>query len=129
MHTLRCLIALALGLAAAVAGAQSWSPQKNVEIVATSAPGGSNDKTARTLERVFAAHKLVNATLTVVNKLGGGGSIAHTYVVQRAGDPHYLLIATSGILSNHIIGASTLTPADFTPIASLLLLHQGRGRW
>ncbi|MDB5862345.1 MAG: tctC6, partial [Betaproteobacteria bacterium] len=41
-------------------------------------------------------------------------------VSQRSGDPHCLGIITSGLLSNHIIGASTLTPADFTPIASLL---------
>src|SRR6185436_7677346 len=48
------------------------------------------------------------------------GTIAATYVAQRPGDPHYLLVATSGIGSNHIIGASTLTPADFTPIAMML---------
>lgn len=107
-------------LAAGGAAAQGWTPQKNVEIVAASAPGGSNDNTARTLERALVSTKLVNATFTIVNKPGGGGSIAYTYVSQRTGDPHYLLIATSGLLSNHIVGASTLTVADFTPIAALL---------
>jgi len=110
----------AIAMAATVCTAQTWSPQKNVEIVAASAPGGSNDNTARTLERIITVHKLVPATLTVVNKPGGGASIAHTYVSQRAGDPHTLLIATSGLLSNHIIGASALTAADFTPVAALL---------
>jgi putative tricarboxylic transport membrane protein len=121
MHFTRhvAAIAFALGSTLAVA-ADTWSPQKNVEIVAPSAPGGSNDNTARTLERALSAHKLVPATITIVNKPGGGGSIANTYVSQRSGDPHYLGIITSGLLSNHIIGASTLTPADFTPIASLL---------
>jgi putative tricarboxylic transport membrane protein len=109
-----------IAVASTVCAAQTWSPQKNVEIVAASAPGGSNDNTARTLERIFSMHKLVPVTLTVVNKPGGGATIAHTYVNQRAGDPHYLLIATSGLLSNHIIGASPLTAADFTPVASLL---------
>ena len=116
--------AMAVALLCTSAGAstlaQGWQPQKNVEIVAASAPGGSNDNTARTLERILLAHKLVNTTLTVVNKPGGGGSIAHTYVIQRAGDPHYLGIITSGLLSNHIIGLNTLSPADFTPIASLV---------
>jgi putative tricarboxylic transport membrane protein len=121
MKSWQWLTAVLLVLANAVqAPAQTWSPQKNVEIVAASAPGGSNDNTARTLERILNANKLVPVTLAIVNKPGGGGSIAHTYVSQRAGDPHYLLIATSGLLSNHIIGASTLTPADFTPIAALL---------
>jgi putative tricarboxylic transport membrane protein len=100
--------------------AQGWAPQKNVEIVAASAPGGSNDNTARTIERALSTTKVVPATMTVVNKPGGGGTIAGTYVAQRTGDPHYLLIATSSIASNHIVGVSTLTPADFTPIAAML---------
>lgn len=119
MRFARWMLVPGLLLAATGAIAQ-WSPQKNVEIVAASAPGGSNDNTARTLERLFNANKLVPTTISVVNKPGGGATIAHTYVAQRAGDPHYLLIASSGLLSNHIIGASPLTVADFTPIASLV---------
>jgi putative tricarboxylic transport membrane protein len=119
MKLTRYLIALALAGASAGVAAQAWSPQKNVEIVAGSAPGGSNDKTARTMERVLAANKLVPTTLTVVNKPGGGGSIAYTYVSQRPGDAHYLAIGSSNLLSNHIVGSSTLTYHDFTPIALL----------
>src|SRR5688500_10211178 len=92
MKTARLVFAGLIAVASAVCAAQTWSPQKNVEIVAASAPGGSNDNTARTLERIFSMHKLVPVTLTVVNKPGGGATIAHTYVNQRAGDPHYLLI-------------------------------------
>ena len=119
MKPARYLAAMALAAASAAAAAQAWSPQKNVEIVAGSAPGGSNDKTARAMERILLAGKLVPATLTVVNKPGGGGSIAYTYVSQRPGDAHYLYIASSGLLSNHIVGASSLSHADFTPIALL----------
>lgn len=97
----------------------AWSPQRNVEIVVGSAPGGSNDKTARQVERILTEKKLVNATLTVVNKPGGGSSIAFTYVNQRAGDGHTLLIGTTALLSNHIVGLSKLSYQDFTPIASL----------
>ena len=119
----RILIALICFGVAAGAQAQGWSPQKNVEIVAGSAPGGSNDNTARTMERVLLAHKLVPTTVTVVNRPGGGGSIAYTYVSQRPGDAHYLYIASSGMLSNHIVGASSLSHADFTPIALLYEDH------
>ncbi|HJQ64511.1 MAG TPA: tripartite tricarboxylate transporter substrate binding protein, partial [Burkholderiales bacterium] len=69
------LIAAALAVASVNVYAQAWAPQKNVEIVAGSAPGGSNDKTARAMERILAGNKLVPTTLTVVNKPGGGGSI------------------------------------------------------
>lgn len=101
------------------AGAQSWSPQKNVEIVVGSAPGGSNDKTARTVERILVANKLVSSSITVVNKPGAGSSIAFTYVNQHAGDGHYLLVGNTGLLSGHILGWNKLSYTDFTPIASL----------
>jgi putative tricarboxylic transport membrane protein len=115
----RCL-ALALAFTMTEVGAQGWSPQKNVEIIATSVPGGSQDKTARALERIFLAHKLVPSTLTVANRSGGGGNIAFTYVSQRTGDPHYLVIAGTGLLSNHILGASKLHHTDLTPLAHLV---------
>ena len=114
------VLTIALAAAAASVHAQGWTPQKNVEIVAASGPGGSNDTTARTIERALASIRVVPTTVIVINKPGGGGSIAGSYVAQRAGDAHALLVATSGIGSNQIIGASTLTLADFTPIAMML---------
>ena len=119
MKLARFIAAMALAATSAGAAAQAWSPQKNVEIVAGSAPGGSNDKTARAMEKILLAGKLVPTSLVVVNKPGGGGSIAYTYVSQRPGDAHYLYIASAGLLSNHIVGASSLNHADFTPIALL----------
>jgi putative tricarboxylic transport membrane protein len=114
MYLERTLSGLVLLFAAVNGWAQGWSPQKNVEIVATSVPGGSQDKTARALERIFIAQKLVPSTLTVANRSGGGGNIAFTYVSQRTGDPHYLVIAGTGLLSNHILGASKLHYTDLT---------------
>lgn len=119
MKAIPLLLSAALVAASANALAQAWSPQRNVEIVVGSAPGGSNDKTARQVERILTEKKLVNATLTVVNRPGGGSSIAFTYVNQRAGDGHTLLIGTTALLSNHIVGLSKLSYQDFTPIASL----------
>ena len=115
------LILVALGLLTATAAvhAQGWSPQKNVEIIVGSAPGGSNDKTARTVERILNSHKLVGQPVNVVNKPGGGSSIAFTYVSQKAGDPHVLLVATTALLTNHITGRSKISHNDFTHIASL----------
>lgn len=120
MMKLGCLlIGLTLMAAGPAAHAQGWSPQKNVEIVVGSAPGGSNDRTARQVEKVMVENRLVNATITVVNRPGGGGNIAYTYVNQHAGDAHYLLIGTPALLTNHIVGLGKLYYGDFTPIASL----------
>lgn len=111
-----------LGLATAAAS-QEWSPQKNVEIVVANSPGGGNDRTARQVEGFLTKYRLVNATLTVVNKPGGGGTIAYTYVNQHPGDAHYLLVATPALLLSHIAGSSKLSHVDFTPIASLFNDH------
>ena len=99
--------------------AQSWTPTKNVEIVVTSAPGGSNDKTGRSIEKLLNELKLVPTSLTVVNKPGGGGNIAFNYVNGHAADAHYLMVGTTAMLFNHILGASKMNHSDFTPIASL----------
>jgi putative tricarboxylic transport membrane protein len=120
MNIFATVVAVSLALAPGLAKAQAWVPQKNVEIIAGSVPGGSNDKTARSLERIILKYKLVPTSVTVINKSGGGGNIANTYVSQHAKDPHYLGIAGPGLLSNHIIGSSPLTVNDFTPIASLM---------
>jgi putative tricarboxylic transport membrane protein len=113
------ITALMLACWCTAAAAQGWAPQKNVEIVVGSAPGGSNDRTARFVERMLREHQLVNSTLTVVNKPGGGGNIAITYVSQRPPDGHTLMVGTPGLLTNHINGSTLLGYADFTPIASL----------
>ena len=114
------IAASVLVAAASSAGAQGWVRTKNVEIVAGSVPGGSNDRTARLMEHVLNTQKAVPTSITVVNKAGGGGSIAYTYVHQRTGDPHYLAIVGTGLMSNQIIGSSPLGYKDFTPIATLM---------
>ena len=110
----------ALLLLAMDAGAQAWAPQKNVEIVAGSAPGGSNDKTARAMERILGAQKLVPTTLTVINRPGGGGSIAYTYVAQRAGSrgtreiagaSHAISVSRPEAVAATILDAVTATAA------------------
>jgi putative tricarboxylic transport membrane protein len=107
-----------LGLAAG-AGAQGWMPQKNVEIIVPVVPGGTNDKLARAIERTFVGGKLVNTSVTVVHRAGGGNQIAYAYVSQHTGDPHYLLMGTSTLITAHAMGRSKMSYAEFTPIASI----------
>ena len=114
----RTLQVVALTMFAASALAQ-WKPDKNVEIVVPSAPGGSNDKTARSIERIIHDQRLLAATLTVVNKPGGGNAMTMNYLNLHQNDAHYVMIGTPTILTNHIIGASNLNYTDFTPIVSL----------
>lgn len=123
MHQLqplaRSIVAILAACVAAPVFAQAWSPARNVEIVVPNPPGGSNDKTARSLERLILAGKLLPVSLSISNKSGGGGSIAYTYVQQRSPDPHVLVVAGPAILTNHIVGSSPLRHTDLAPVASL----------
>src|SRR5258705_7115119 len=99
--------------------AADWKPERPVEIVAMSGPGGANDIIARTLQRVIQQRKLVDAPLTVVSKVGAGGVIAWSYLNQHAGDGGYISVSPINLLIEHILGASPITYTDVTPIAQL----------
>ena len=114
------MAALMLLASAAPAPAQGWSPSRPVEIVVPSAPGGSNDKTARTVERILQEKRLIPTAVVVVNKPGAGNMMTMNYVDQHNADGHYLMIGTPTILTGHIIGTNKLSYQDFTPVASLL---------
>lgn len=100
--------------------AQAWTPTRPVEIVVPSAPGGSNDNTARTVERILTQKKLVPTSIVINNKPGAGNMMTMNYIAQHNGDAHYLMIGTPTILTGHIIGTNKVGHKDFTPIASLL---------
>jgi tripartite-type tricarboxylate transporter receptor subunit TctC len=53
--TMRCMIVVAAMVAAHTAGAQTWKPQKNVEIVSSAGAGGSADRGARVVQKYLQA--------------------------------------------------------------------------
>ena len=93
-----------------------WKPDRTVELFVGSAPGGGNDVTARTLQRIWQETNWLPKAV-VVNKVGGGGALAYTYATQHSGDGHTVAIARTALLTNHILGLSKLTLADVTPLA------------
>jgi putative tricarboxylic transport membrane protein len=120
MATRLLLVMLALAAAAPAAFAQSaWKPSRNVEIVVGVAPGGGIDRTARLIQKILQDDRSIGVTTTVVNKPGGGGAIAQSYLNQHGGDAHYFEITATSILTNHITGKSQHGHKDFTPIAML----------
>lgn len=96
-----------------------WQPDKNVELIVGTTPGGGFDRTARSIQRIWQDRKIVDVVVSVVNKPGGGNAVAWTYLNQHAKDGHYLSISSPNLLTNHITGKSSLSHADVTPIAHL----------
>lgn len=98
----------------------AWRPDKPVELITSSAPGGSNDKVARTLQVILQNGKLVPVPVNVVNKPGGNQTLSRAYLNQHAGDAHYFEIGNPTLIANHVMGVSPQHPGDFTPIALLV---------
>lgn len=103
---------------AALAAAGSWRPEKAVELIAANAPGGGADRILRIMAKVLQEFRHVDVPVTVVNKPGGGGSLAYTYLNQHAGDGHYLVLSSKNVLSNNIAGVGP-SYTEFTPVAIL----------
>ena len=114
-------LACALLLAAppALPQSASWKPERNVEIVVGVSAGGGIDRTARLIQKILQDRQLIDATSAVVNKPGGGGTIAFAYLNQRQGDAHVWEITATSLLTNHILGRSKFGHKDFTPVAML----------
>ena len=113
------VVACGLLTFAAVAAAGSWNPDKNVEIIVPTGPGGGNDRAGRKVQQILKDLKLVNVTMSVVNKPGAGGVLGWTYLNQHVGDAHYISTSTPALLTTHITGRSEMTYGDVTPIAQL----------
>jgi putative tricarboxylic transport membrane protein len=103
----------------ALSAAPGWKPEKAIEIVAPSGPGGTTDRTARVVARILTQHKLVDVPVHVVNKPGGNGVVGLNYIDQHPNDPHFIIIATSASISNHIMGLIPYNHTRFTPLAML----------
>lgn len=119
-RTLVVATILANALLANCVQAQGWKPEKHVELIVPFAPGAGVDNTARMMHKIWSAMRLVETTSTVVNKPGGGGNIGFIYTSQHTGDPHFVTLGSSTLLTNHIVGTSQFSHADFTPLALIL---------
>jgi putative tricarboxylic transport membrane protein len=124
MRTVTCQpfarFALALLLcvtARAHAAEPAWKPTKPVELVATNAPGGGSDRILRLMVKVLQEQKAMDVPVNPVNKPGGGGAIAYTYIAQQP-DGHHLVLANKSIITRNIIGRGP-SYTDFTTVAHM----------
>ena len=116
---LTALIALTAALAAGGAQAQSaWKPERPVELIATNAPGGGSDRILRIMIKILQESRYVPTPVAVVNKPGGGGSVAYNYLNQHAGNGHYLVMGSRSLLTNHIAGHGP-SYTELTPVVRL----------
>jgi putative tricarboxylic transport membrane protein len=119
-RALPILAALCLCFSAGLtSAAENWSPERFVEIVAGSGAGGAQDRTARTMQRIWQERRIVAVPVNVSNKPGGGGTLSLTYLNQQGGEGRHIAVGSPSFMINHIAGKSTISLADVTPLARL----------
>ena len=101
------------------AGAAGWKPDRPIEIISGVAAGGSLDLAARSVQKIFQEKRNVGQPITVVNRPGSGSALAWMYLNTHPGNGHYLSMTTNSLVTNLIVGTSTLSHTDFSPIAHL----------
>jgi putative tricarboxylic transport membrane protein len=117
------IVLLAIGavvLAVDEPHAQTWKPERNVELTIPTTPGGSNDIAGRLVHKLWTELKLLPVSSSVVNRSGGEHIVAYSYIAQRTGDPYAIGIMSTPMLVNPIEGRTQLTHNDLTPIAYLI---------
>jgi len=99
------------------ASAPTWRPEHEVELIAGTPAGGGQDRPARVLIELLKG--AVDRAITLTNIAGRGGGNGWDYLARHAGDPHKLAINSPTIITNRLLGESTLDHAALTPLANL----------
>jgi len=98
----------------------SWRPERPVDIVAGTPPGGGLDRAARALLQAIESARLLDVPSRVENVPGDGARKCWEYLDQRRGDPHVVAISSSNLATDYLLGAARYDhDRDFTPLAIL----------
>jgi putative tricarboxylic transport membrane protein len=108
-------------VAASASVATVTQPTRAAEFVISTAPGGGSDIYARFMQGVIEELKLSPQPVQPTNKEGGSGAVAFTYVFEKRGDMHYIMITLNSFFTTIITQKLPYKATDFTPVANLAL--------
>lgn len=118
------LLAGSAAVAAALVAApvHAFTPERTIEFMVHSGPGAGNDIFGRAVQGMLEKTKLAPQTIQVVNKTGGGGLVAMSYLAEKKAESHLLAVFTSVWFVNpQIREKAKVTMRELTPIARLVL--------
>ena len=98
---------------------EAWRPQRPIEIVAGTPPGGGLDRSARALLKAIETNRLVDVPIKVVNVGGDGGRRAWAHMEGYAGDGHVIGISSPNMAADYLTGVTKSDPDRFPPLAIL----------
>ena len=115
----RCSAILLLLLLSSLAPAQPY-PSKPLEFVVHTSAGGGTDIFGRVVAEIIQREKFLGQPINVLNRAGGGGAIAYTYIKSKRGDPHTVMVVASlAMITQTLRPELDLGMENFTPVAFL----------
>ncbi|MEM9783255.1 MAG: tripartite tricarboxylate transporter substrate binding protein [Pseudomonadota bacterium] len=120
---------LTIGLAAAgfmVSASSSalaaWEPRKPVELIIMAGKGGGADQIARLLQGLIEQKGLSPRPFIPINKPGGSGAEALTYLKDKAGDDHTVMVTLNSYYTTPVIQSDLgIDISEYTPIGLMAL--------
>jgi putative tricarboxylic transport membrane protein len=102
--------------------AQRFEPNGPIEVVVHSQPGGGSDLFARGIADMLQKDKVISYRMQVVNKPGGSGAVALTYLAGRRSDTRTIAFFTPVLIVTPLTRKEAEhTIQELTPIARLVL--------
>lgn len=115
------VLALAIALPSSPLHAQAFAPTRPIEFVVHTGPGGGNDVLARAIANMVEKEKLLPVRMQVVNKPGGGGIAAMSYMGEKKGETHTIaLFANTWFIGPLLSKEARITMSELTPIVRLV---------
>ena len=109
-------------VAVGTVSAKDFKPKKPIELIIMAGQGGGADEIARLVQGIAEKNDFTSKPLIPINKPGGSGGEALTYVKGKSGDQHTIMITLNSFFTTPQnqteLGINILD--DYTPLARLL---------
>src|SRR5574341_1353336 len=92
-------LVLLLVVAIPVSGGSAFTPRRPVEWTIPAGTGGGADQQARFLAPLIAKYNLSPQPFIPVNRAAGAGAQAFLWMIDKAGDPHSILITLDNLFA------------------------------
>ena len=111
-----CLLLITLAVQGSPAMAQEFPPRRGITLLVGFAAGGAADTAARIIARRLADN--LGQTVSVDNRPGAGGNIAHQMAAAGPADGSLILLGTIGPLAiaPHLMKTGYDAVSDFAPL-------------
>ena len=116
--------AVGLAVAATSTGAMAqWEPDRPIEFVIQTSPGGGSDTYARFWIGLIEQYGLSPVPITPVNMPGGAGAVALTYLSEQAGQPYFMTPTLNSVVITPLMQEiPVMFPSqDLTPLALMAI--------